>query len=261
MPRQTDDPTVLDALSTMVRYILRDHRGPRVGLVTKYDSTKRTADVQPVRRRRLRGKIFDESPVVDAPVAWPRFGTMVIAGELQAGDEVLLITCEREIRPWLLSGLSHDPQSQRMHAAEDSVVLPTISSFARAITARAAGTFYLGREDATAGVTITQAPAVGRVTLEGTGAASIQLGSTATIPALLGTTANSALNTYAAAITAANSALNTEAQTYYAIPAPTPGQKATFAAAFAAWNTATAAAQTALATSLAASLTTKTVLE
>jgi len=203
MPRQTDEPTVLDALATLVRYVLRDHRGPRAGRVTSYNPTTRTADVQPVRRRRLRGKVFDESPVVDAPVAWPRFGTMVIAGELQKGDEVLMITCERELRPWLLGGQSHDPQSQRMHAAEDSVVLPSLSSFARAITARLPGTFWIGREDGTAGVTITQAPAVGTTTVEGTGPAAVLLGSAAVSTLVKYPAFASAFATYAATVASA----------------------------------------------------------
>jgi hypothetical protein len=256
-----DDPTVLDAMSVLVRYVLRDHRGVRVGIVTKYDAQRRTADVQPVRRRRVRGTVYDEAPVVDAPVGTWRLGGMVLAGELEVGDEVLLVTCEREIRPWWLGGKAHDPQSRRMHAPEDSVVLPWISNVTRAITAQAPGTLYLGREDGTAGITITRGPAPGRTTVEGTGPGSIQLGATAVSPALMGTEALVALNGYTGAVTGAVVALNTASQTYFGIPLPTPPQQATYQAAWAAFNAAVGGAQTALSSALTAALATKTVVE
>ena len=184
-----DDPTVLDAVDVIRRVILRDHRGVRVGKVVKYDATRRTADVQPFRKRRSKGAdlVFEEGPIMDAPVGTWRLGGMVMAGELEKGDEVLIVTCEREIRPWWLLGKVHDPQSRRMHAAEDSVILPWISNLKRVITAQAAGTLYLGREDGSAGLTITRGPAPGMTTLEGTGPGSIKLGSTATIPVALAT--------------------------------------------------------------------------
>lgn len=254
----SDDPTALDALAVVIRYILRDHRGVRVGTVVKYDATRRTADVQPVRRRRVRGTVFDENPVVDAPVGTWRLGGMVLAGELEKGDEVLIVTCEREIRPWWLGGKAHDPQSQRMHAAEDSVILPWISNVKRVISAQAAGTLYLGREDGTAGLTITRGPAPGRTTIEGTGPGSIQLGGTASSPALMGTETVAALSAYAGTITGAVNALNTLAQAWAGLPG---ANQVAYATGHAAFLTAVTGAQTALGLALADALATKTVVE
>ena len=255
-----DDPTVLDAVDVIRRVILRDHRGVRVGRVVKYDASRRTADVQPFRRRRAQGSglVFDEPPVVDAPVGTWRLGGMVLAGELEKGDEVLIVTCEREIRPWWLGGKVHDPQSRRMHAAEDSVILPWISNLKRTITAQAAGTLYLGREDGSAGLTITRGPAPGMTTLEGTGPGSIKLGSTAVSPALMGTETSAALNAYATTIQGAASTLAGLAATWAGAPGPA---QVAFAGGFAAWLTANTTAQTTLATALTAALATKTVVE
>lgn len=256
----TDDPTVLDAVDVLRRVFFRDHRGVRVGKVVKYDAARRTADVQPFRRRRAQGSglVFDEPPVVDAPVGTWRLGGMVLAGELEPGDEVLIVTCEREIRPWWLLGKVHDPQSRRMHAAEDSVILPWISNLKRTITAQPSGTLYLGREDSTAGITITRGPLPGTTTIEGTGPASIKLGSTAVSPALMGTQTVAALNAYAAAITAATLALNTLAQTWAGLPG---ANQVAYATGHAAWLTAVTGAQTALAAALTPALATKTVVE
>ena len=209
-----DDPTVLDAVDVIRRVILRDHRGVRVGKVVKYDATRRTADVQPFRKRRSKGAdlVFEEGPIMDAPVGTWRLGGMVMAGELEKGDEVLIVTCEREIRPWWLLGKVHDPQSRRMHAAEDSVILPWISNLKRVITAQAAGTLYLGREDGSAGLTITRGPAPGMTTLEGTGPGSIALGSAATSQVVLHVP-------YAAAWSTLASVLSGLSTTLTAVPA------------------------------------------
>ncbi len=176
---------------------------------------------------------------MDAPVGTWRLGGMVMAGELEAGDEVLIVTCEREIRPWWLGGKVHDPQSRRMHAAEDSVILPWISNLKRVITAQAAGTLYLGREDGSAGLTITRGPAPGMTTLEGTGPGSIALGSAAVNTLLMYPPFASAFATWASAMASAGSAVASPG-----VPDPTGALYTAYAAAV---TTATAALATAVA--------------
>lgn len=258
MPRySSDQPDAQDMLRAITSWILERVGGIRVGIVDSYDQVQRVAVVQPVRRRRIFGTP-QSLPTVRAPVGWWRFGTMVFLGEVQAGDEVLLVTCEREIWPWYTLGQQHDPTSERMHDPSDSIALPWISSIKRAITARVPGTFFMGREDATAGVTITQGPAPGRITIEGTGPASIQCGSTAVSPALMGTETLVALNAYAATMTGAVNALNTLAQAWAGLPGV---NQVAYATGHAAFLTAVTGAQTALAAALTASLATKTVVE
>lgn len=201
--RRIDEPGPLDVRAALIRAVLERISGIRVGTVTAYDPTKRTADVQPVRRRRIWGTPTDQQRVLQAPVCWWRFGSMVLAGELEAGDEVLLVTCEREVWPWYATGGPHDPQSERMHDATDSIVLPWISSLKRAITARQPGTLWIGREDGTAGVTITMGPLPGRTTIEGTGPGSIVLGSAAVSPVVLHQAFTSAFATFIGSIVTA----------------------------------------------------------
>lgn len=197
----TDDPTALTMKEAIVREALMRISGVRVGIVEGYDAVQRTADVQPVRRRRVFGKPVDQIKVIGAPVGWWRFGRMVLAGELEAGDEVLLITTQREHRPWWLTGAVVDPQSERMHDRTDTMVLPWISSLVRPITARLPRTFFMGREDATAGVTIPMdVPA--RIEVEG-GPAGIVLGSTAASPVVLYTPFLAAFSTYTGAVATA----------------------------------------------------------
>jgi hypothetical protein len=184
--QNTDQPDANDMLRAITSWILERVSGVRIGQVLTYDVTQRTAVVQPVRRRKIFGTP-EALKTITAPVCWWRFAGLVLAGEVQAGDEVLLVTCEREIWPWYVSGQQHDPTSERMHDPSDSIALPWVSNVKRAITARVAGTFWMGREDASAGITITQGPAPGTITVEGTGPGSIALGSGATIPVALAT--------------------------------------------------------------------------
>ena len=208
-PRTIDEPGPLDVRESIIRGALERIAGIRFGrVVTWYPD--QTADVQPLRRRRFfsgrgrTGTVVDEPIVPRAPVGWWRFGRMLVAGELETGDEVLLVGMAREFRPWWTTGQPFDPSSEAMHSGRDVFCLPWLSSLARPMVARASRTFYLGREDGTASVSIPMdVPA--RIVIDG-GPAGIVLGATATSPALMGTEANAAINGYATAITAAATA-------------------------------------------------------
>lgn len=243
--RPIDEPTALDMLQAITKEVLMSMAGIRVGTVTSYDPVKRTADVQPVRRRKVWREPVSLPPVSQAPVGWWRFGGMVLAGELEPGDEVLLLACAREVWPWYLQGGEVDPQSERMHDATDTIVLPWISSLKRAITARAARSFFLGREDGTAGITIPMdVPA--RLVVDA-GPLGIVLGSGAVEPALKGTTVVSAFTTWAGAISTAGA-------THAAIAPPTAIGNAAFITSF-------VSATAALALTFPSWLTTKVVVE
>jgi hypothetical protein len=198
----SDQPDAGDMRRSLIFDTLYAIGGVRMGVVQSYDQVQRVAVVQPVRRRKIFGTP-QPLPVIRAPVGWWRFAGLVLVGEVQAGDEVLLVTCEREIWPWYTLGGIHDPTSERMHDPSDSIALPWISSIKRAITARQPGTFYIGREDATAGITITQGPAPGRTTIEGTGPGSIALGSAAVSPVVLHQAFTAAFGTFTGAVATA----------------------------------------------------------
>jgi hypothetical protein len=262
--RAIDDPTALDAENSTIRRVLMAITGIRVAKVLAWYPDQ-TADLQLVRRRRFfsgrgqAGTIVDEQPLPRVPVGWWRFGKMLLAGELEAGDEVLVVGMAREFRPWWTTGQAFDPSSEAMHSGRDVFCLPWLSSLARPMVARAARTFYMGREDGTAGISIPMdTPA--RIVIDG-GPAGIVLGADAVSPALMGTEALAALNGYAGTITTAVSTLNGASQTYFGFPLPTPPQQVTYQAAWAAFNTAVGGAQTALAAALTASLAIKTVVE
>ena len=262
--RAIDEPGPLDVRASLIRGALEAITGIRVAKVLAWYPDQ-TADLQLVRRRwygKGRGRAGTavvEEPLPRVPVGWWRFGRMLLAGELEVGDEVLVVGMAREYRQWWLTGQSFDAVSEAMHSGRDVFCLPWLSSLARPMVARSARTFYMGREDGTAGVSIPMdVPA--RIVIDG-GPAGIALGATADSPALMGTETAAALNGYAGAISTAVSTLNGASQTYFGFPLPTAPQQATYQAAWSAFNVAVGEAQTALAAGLTASLATKTVVE
>lgn len=113
----------------------------RPGRVVSYDSAKQTIDVQP-----LVHEVFADDEGAEAerlpqlrnvPVAFPRAGDNWITFPLAAGDDVLLIFCERSIDAWRATDAEGDPGELRMHALSDAIALPGIAAAARALTTSA----------------------------------------------------------------------------------------------------------------------------
>lgn len=239
---RTDSPGVLDFVRTIINRTLMEIAGVRVGIVQLYDPLTGTADVQPVRFRTYYDTPQLDPPVLKAPVGWWRFGGMVLAGDLEVGDQVLIVNLEREIAKWWTTGLVGPEATTRMYDSADVVVLPWIQSLAVTPTGhggpalKAPGSFRLGRVDGLAGLTMWPGPAFAEtplgltVELEG-GPAGIKLGKTAVEPAVKATTFVALMDTsIAAAITAA---------ALIAPPAGDSGASA-FTAFQTAWNLAKA---------------------
>lgn len=195
---RTDTPGVLDFVRTIINRTLMEIAGVRVGIVQLYDPLTGTADVQPVRFRDYYDTPQLDPPVLKAPVGWWRFGGMVLAGDLEVGDQVLIVNLEREFAKWWTTGLLGPEASARMHDPSDVLILPWIQSLAPTPTGhggpafKAPGSFRLGRVDGAAGITMFPGPAFSEtplgltVELEG-GPAGIKAGKTATSFALKGT--------------------------------------------------------------------------
>ncbi len=126
---RTDKPDILDFVRTIINRTIMEIAGVRVGtVVVPYPDG--TADVQPVRFRKYYGVPQLDPLVLKAPVGWWRFGGMVLAGDLDVGDQVLIVNLEREFAQWWTTGLVGPEATDRMHDPADVVVLPWIQSLA-----------------------------------------------------------------------------------------------------------------------------------
>lgn len=192
-----DEPTDVDVYGAICDDLCNNIRTAVVGVVVSYNPAKRCAKVQPARQGRTPdGQPFPLPIVPSAPVLWPRFGGVVVVGNLLPGDPVLLIVHDRELDGFLTSGALHPQVSQRKHKLTDAMVLPNPPGpTIRPIAVGGSGTqFYIGREDGTASVSMTNAPAPGVTTIEGIPTNGIRLGSQAAENALRGTAIAQASN-------------------------------------------------------------------
>lgn len=208
------------------------------GSVVSYDPTTQTAQVQ---LDLLRVKYDEETgaevplePVIvpKVPVYWHGSSTGYVSTPLAPGDTGILVFADRCLSVWLETGGPVDPISGRTHSLADAFFLPGVRPRTKALPAP--GT------DLAATV------------VEGPPAAGVKLGRNAAQSAVLGELLQTALNTYAGAISAANTALATSAAGAGGI-ATVP--------AWNTWDAATTTAQTAFATQIAAALSLKVRIE
>ncbi len=183
----TDRPTEVDWAERLARDIKSGVRTALPGDVVKYTPATSRAAVQPARRGKVSGQSFDLPQIPAAPVLWPRFGGVVLVGNLLPGDPVLIVVSDRELDSWLLTGGPYDPKSGRRHEFTDAMVLPAPPSpVNRPIKVGGSGAqTYFGREDGQASIAFTNAPAPGSTTIEGQ--SGIRLGTAAAEGALRGT--------------------------------------------------------------------------
>ena len=92
--------------------------------IVRFYPEEDTADVQPLTNllTRDRGGIPLE-PINRRPVIWPRFGPFVIKGELEVGDEVILVCMDRNVSDVVAKGGRQDPPDARRYSMNDAFVL------------------------------------------------------------------------------------------------------------------------------------------
>jgi hypothetical protein len=93
--------------------------------VVQFYRNEDRADVQPLTNllTRDQGGIPLE-PITRRPVIWPRFGPFVIKGQLEVGDEVVLVCMDRDVSDVVAKGGRQDPRTARRYSMNDSFVLP-----------------------------------------------------------------------------------------------------------------------------------------
>lgn len=85
------------------------------GAVVAYHAATQTADVQPMIQDvrfniETDAVVYEPWPVMlQVPVAWPRFGSFVIAGPLQPNDQVVLHAFDLDPTAWRTQGRSQAP--------------------------------------------------------------------------------------------------------------------------------------------------------
>lgn len=125
------------------------------------------------------GEIVDYPELDRIPVLVPCGGGFAMDFDLEVGEEVLLLICDRSIAEWKAQGGVVDQAIVHMHALSDAVAIPGLYSQARPqLQTPGVGTLYLGSSDGDAPwMRMATVPAAA-VTVE---APSISLGAAASL--------------------------------------------------------------------------------
>ena len=191
----------LDMLDAALADVLRRARVAAPATVETYNASTSTARVQlGWISQSAAGVLGRPTPLPAAPVVWLRGGGCSQAGGLLPGDTGLVVVCSRSIDRWLLTGGAVPLESDRVNEWHDGVFLPGLSPRSRPLPSLAASTWYSGRDDGSAYLSISQPPAAGAAVLEGT---LVRLGAAAAQPAVRGALLAAALQNYTSGMAAA----------------------------------------------------------
>jgi hypothetical protein len=106
--------------------------------VVSYDSTKQSAVVQPLIKRRVRGEGERETQlpgvIHDVPVVFPGAGDYSFTFPVAKGDTVLLVFADQSLDVWLPSGAEVDPEDDRQCDVNDAIAIPGLRSFASPVS-------------------------------------------------------------------------------------------------------------------------------
>lgn len=119
--------------------------------VVSYDEAKQKANVQPQVKKLTIDQDGNEEllslpELRSVPVVFPRGGGFFMSFPLQAGDQVLLVVCDRELNVWKDTGGDATPQDPRMHYIADVVAIPGCYPFNDVLSDAHASNMVLGRD-------------------------------------------------------------------------------------------------------------------
>lgn len=124
------EPTLLDAMETVVDGKLAALHVCLPGKVERYDPSSQKADVKPMLKKRLLDGTVEELPIIpNVPVVWPRTADFAMAAPISRGDQVLLLFAERSLDEWLSEGGTPAPADRRKFDLSDAVAIPGLYSF------------------------------------------------------------------------------------------------------------------------------------
>lgn len=103
------------------------------GIIQSYDAATQRADIVPGLNRILPTRegepVSELMPTLrSVPVVFPGSGDWFVRWPISAGDEVLLVICERDPARWLQTGERADPIDVRAHHLAHAVAIPGLRS-------------------------------------------------------------------------------------------------------------------------------------
>lgn len=141
MRQPTNISTLASITKQGIEARLLDLHTAMPGIIVSFNSATQLCAVQPAIRRIMKvddGEQEILTPVdipqlINVPVNFPSGGGYSLTFPVSAGDEVLIVFCERAIDDWYINGGVQTPTTRRLHSLSDAVVIPGIKSRGNAI--------------------------------------------------------------------------------------------------------------------------------
>lgn len=118
------EPTLADVLVNFKQDIFSTLNCIKIGQISSFDATKKTAEVQILFKRVLPDMTTQSYPLlIDCPVFTPQGGGGALQFPIQAGDQCLVLFSDRRLDEWLQGGGEAAPGDGRMHDLSDGIAL------------------------------------------------------------------------------------------------------------------------------------------
>jgi hypothetical protein len=102
------------------------------GIVSKYDPSKPSVEVQPaVKKIYYNGTELSFPVIVSVPIIFPRTKKFHLSFPIEKGDGVLIIFSERSIEEFLQNGVESTPTNSRIFALTDAIAIPGLFGFGK----------------------------------------------------------------------------------------------------------------------------------
>lgn len=123
------EPSLTEVLFNLKLDIFATMNCVKVGQITSFDVTKKTAQVQILFRRVLPDGTIQSYPLlIDCPVYTPQGGGGALQFPITAGDQCLLLFSDRRLDEWYQTGGEAAPGDPRMHHMSDAICLVGINA-------------------------------------------------------------------------------------------------------------------------------------
>lgn len=138
-----DEPrTQSELIRSGIFEYLKDVHTALPGIIDRFDAAKQLASVRPATKRVFRSSDGEDETLkaeelpllINVPVVFPSGNGWHLTFPVKAGDECLLIFCERTIQEWRTEGGVREPRAKRFHSLTDAIAIMGLHSQPNAIS-------------------------------------------------------------------------------------------------------------------------------
>ena len=133
-----------DIMKQIVNYGISNMHTCLPGKIVSYDYTEQKATVQPLLKKKYADNEIQKLPeITNVPIVFPSGTNFSMHWPLNAGDNVLLLFCERSLDNWLSTGGEVAPQDPRKFDLSDAIGIPGLIPFPNTIAPPDNNSFHI----------------------------------------------------------------------------------------------------------------------